>query len=231
VCFISGATECTLQSLIRWLARLIGWSENVVLCKPAVGAERLALERIGLSFSSVAWLITRKDGRLTSANPRQPPDLQVSPGDIAWQRWPDLLHSSYVVDPEWQRKFTIIWCSVVGVVAVASLPKLARSLRNGHSLKGFFGISEDLQKGGYISVACQDKLPSPLSNNRFTWIWCSITSVRYWTLPYINLAQSWLYFSQKRLSTWAWVFSLYYSCISRCHFTLHHKGCPSDIQS
>lgn len=97
------------------------------------------------------------------------------------------IYNSYVVDPEWQRKFTIIWCSAVGVVAIASLPKLARSVRNGRSLKGFFGISEDLQKGGYISVARQDKLPSPLSNNRFTRIWCSITSVRYWTLPYIEL--------------------------------------------
>lgn len=102
------------------------------------------------------------------------------------------IYNSYVVDPEWQRKFTIIWCSAVGVVAVASLPKLAGSLRNGRFLKGFFGISEDLQKGGYISVTCEDKLPPPRSNNRVTRTWSSVASVRYWTLPYIglNLAQT-----------------------------------------
>ncbi|KAL4078073.1 iron reductase [Scleroderma citrinum] len=112
--------------------------------------------------------------------PPIPPSLQI--------------YNSYVVDPEWQRKFTIIWCSAVGVVVVVSLPKLTQSLRNGRSLKGFFGVSEDLQKDGYISIVCEDRIPPSRSNHSVTRFWRSLMSVRYWTLPYIglNLAQTFI---------------------------------------
>lgn len=54
------------------------------------------------------------------------------------------IYNSYVVDPQWQLKFMTVWCSALGVASVASFPTLARSWKNGRSLKGFFGVSEDL---------------------------------------------------------------------------------------
>ncbi|KAG6331587.1 hypothetical protein ID866_7502 [Astraeus odoratus] len=98
------------------------------------------------------------------------------------------IYNSYAVDPQWQRKFTIVWCSAVVLVVTASIPKLVRSLQNGHPLKGLFGISENLQKGRYISGAYQVELPPrSIPRSRFTRLWHSITLTRHWTLPYVGL--------------------------------------------
>ncbi|KAI6042176.1 iron reductase [Pisolithus marmoratus] len=94
------------------------------------------------------------------------------------------IYNSYVVDPQWQLKFTTIWCTALGVAIVASLPTLVRSLRNGRSLKGILGVSEDLRKAGYAAIACEDK-PPPLRPRRGAGaVWRSLVSVRHWTLPY-----------------------------------------------
>ncbi|KAI6106198.1 iron reductase [Pisolithus croceorrhizus] len=107
------------------------------------------------------------------AAPQVPSNLQV--------------YDSYVTDPQWQIKFTKIWCSTLGAAIVVSLPTLIRSLRNGRSLKGFFGVSESLPKGEYAVVAGEDK-PPPLRPRRdAAAVLHSITSVRYWTLPYLGL--------------------------------------------
>ncbi|KIK15846.1 hypothetical protein PISMIDRAFT_16235 [Pisolithus microcarpus 441] len=97
------------------------------------------------------------------------------------------VYNSYVIDPEWQIKFTTIWCTALGAAIVVSLPTLIRSLRNGRSLKGFFGVSESLHKGEYAVVAGGDK-PPPLRPRRgAAAVLHSITSVRHWTLPYVGL--------------------------------------------
>ncbi|KIO06664.1 hypothetical protein M404DRAFT_15017 [Pisolithus tinctorius Marx 270] len=98
------------------------------------------------------------------------------------------IYDSYTVDPEWQLKFTTIWCTALGVAIVVSLPTFVRSLRNGRSLKGFFGVSECLGKGGYAAVAREDiPPPRPRPKRGAEAIWHSIASVRHWTLPYVGL--------------------------------------------
>ncbi|KAI0071226.1 hypothetical protein K474DRAFT_1652757 [Panus rudis PR-1116 ss-1] len=49
-------------------------------------------------------------------------------------------YNSYVTDPQWQRRFTIIWTSVLGLVVVLSLPRLVRAIRAGRAFVGLFGI-------------------------------------------------------------------------------------------
>ncbi|KAF9219855.1 iron reductase, partial [Gyrodon lividus] len=96
------------------------------------------------------------------------------------------IYNSYVEDPIWQRKFTIIWCSVLGLAIATSLPSLVRSLKNGRSLKGFFGVSEDLQKRGYTTTTNDEKLPLPPSYNASKFFY-SFSSIRQWSLPYVAL--------------------------------------------
>ncbi|KIJ64231.1 hypothetical protein HYDPIDRAFT_112190 [Hydnomerulius pinastri MD-312] len=96
------------------------------------------------------------------------------------------IYNSYVEDPKWQRKFTIIWCSALGLAIAASLPALIRSLKNGRSLKGLFGVSEDLQRRGYMPMGNDDKLP-PRQSAGVSRLWYSVVSIRQWSLPYVEL--------------------------------------------
>lgn len=52
-----------------------------------------------------------------------------------------LLHSSYVEDPKWQIKFTIVWVSVLGAFVLKASPRLWRRIRNGSIFKGILGMS------------------------------------------------------------------------------------------
>jgi hypothetical protein len=54
----------------------------------------------------------------------------------------NLCYSTGQIDQDWQRKFTIIWASVLAFSIVISLPLLVRALRRGTALKGLLGISE-----------------------------------------------------------------------------------------
>lgn len=49
---------------------------------------------------------------------------------------------SYVTDPPWQRKFSIIWPSVLTFFVVISLLHLVRSIRNGRAYTTLLGVSE-----------------------------------------------------------------------------------------
>ncbi|KAF8147881.1 ferric reductase like transmembrane component-domain-containing protein [Crassisporium funariophilum] len=53
-------------------------------------------------------------------------------------------YNSYVIDPLWQRTFSIIWPSTLAFFVLLSLPHLVRSIRNGRAYSTLFGISEDL---------------------------------------------------------------------------------------
>ncbi|KAF9241279.1 iron reductase [Melanogaster broomeanus] len=96
------------------------------------------------------------------------------------------IYNSYVEDPIWQGKFTTIWCSILALAIAASVPSLVRSLRNGRSLKGFFGVSEDLHRRGYTTMTDDEKL-SPPRISKASKFWYSAISVRQWTLPYVEL--------------------------------------------
>ena len=60
--------------------------------------------------------------------------------------------SSYVIDPQWQRKFTIIWPTVLGFFVLLSLPHLMRSIRDGHAYLTIFRILEDYTRGDYAAI-------------------------------------------------------------------------------
>ncbi|KJA24762.1 hypothetical protein HYPSUDRAFT_135732 [Hypholoma sublateritium FD-334 SS-4] len=58
-------------------------------------------------------------------------------------------YNSYVTDPLWQRKFSIIWPSVLAFFVLISLPHLVRSIRNGRAYTTILGVSEDLGAQAY----------------------------------------------------------------------------------
>lgn len=100
-------------------------------------------------------------------------------------------HSSYVEDPKWQIKFTIIWCSGVALALAVSVPSLVLGLRHGRSFKGITGISET---NGYQSAHSDDKEPPPTSRRgrRLVGAWNALVSPMHWspTKLELNLGQS-----------------------------------------
>ncbi|KAF8630478.1 hypothetical protein AX15_002894 [Amanita polypyramis BW_CC] len=52
-------------------------------------------------------------------------------------------YNSYVQDPKWQIKFTIVWTSVLGTFVIAASPRLLKRIRDGSLLAGAVGITED----------------------------------------------------------------------------------------
>ena len=58
-------------------------------------------------------------------------------------------HSSYVVDPQWQRKFSIIRPSVLSFFVVLVLPHLIRLIRNRRAYSSLLGVREDLSVQEY----------------------------------------------------------------------------------
>jgi ferric-chelate reductase len=100
-------------------------------------------------------------------------------------------YSSYVEDPKWQIKFTIIWCSGVALALAVSLQSLVLGLRHGRSLKGITGVSET---NAYQSAHSDDKEPPPTSRRgrRLVGAWNALVSPMYWSPPKLelNLGQS-----------------------------------------
>lgn len=56
------------------------------------------------------------------------------------------IHSSYVIDPPWQRKFSIIWPSMLAFFVFTSLLHLVRSIRNGRAYTTLLGVSEGVYR-------------------------------------------------------------------------------------
>ncbi|KIM36216.1 hypothetical protein M413DRAFT_449274 [Hebeloma cylindrosporum] len=100
-------------------------------------------------------------------------------------------YNSYLVDPQWQRKFSIIWPSVLGFFVLLSLPHLIRSIRNGQAYSTIFGIWEDYTgRGDYATIA----QPMLEPTRKRTGVLCRIEriiekfgSLFYWTLPGLGL--------------------------------------------
>ena len=102
----------------------------------------------------------------------------------------NLLLSSYLVDPQWQRKFTIIWPTVLGFFVLLSLPHLIRSIRNGQAYSTLFGILEDYTGRDYSALV----QPMRETERKRTSVLCRIEkviekfgSLFYWTLPGLGL--------------------------------------------
>lgn len=67
-----------------------------------------------------------------------------------------------MIDPHWQKTFSIIWATAVGAAIVFSSPHFLHAIKNGRAYQGLFGISEDLTapRGSYAPVAPSEKLAS-----------------------------------------------------------------------
>ncbi|KAJ3874658.1 iron reductase [Lentinula edodes] len=108
------------------------------------------------------------------------------------------VYNSYVIDPQWQTKFSIIWGSCLGASLLFAAPRLVRCIRNGQAFTGFFGIKEDWEgKGNYEAVTLNDSKKNntarrglsstPTVIRTIEGIISVIRSVSLWTLPGLGL--------------------------------------------
>ncbi|KIM37682.1 hypothetical protein M413DRAFT_448216 [Hebeloma cylindrosporum] len=99
-------------------------------------------------------------------------------------------YNSYLVDPQWQRKFTIIWPTVLAFFVLLSLPRIVRSVRNGQAYSTLFGVLDDYAGRDYAAIV----QPMRATERKRTSFLCRIEnvveqfgSVFYWSLPGLGL--------------------------------------------
>lgn len=91
-------------------------------------------------------------------------------------------YNSYVVDPQWARKFTIAWTSVVAAGVIVSLPHFYKSVRQGRAFTGIFGVTESWKTNQYVPV--EERRPSKQGSSRKFWIGVMrARAIFSWTLP------------------------------------------------
>ncbi|EMD32717.1 hypothetical protein CERSUDRAFT_118461 [Gelatoporia subvermispora B] len=95
-------------------------------------------------------------------------------------------YNSYVEDPIWQRKFSIVWASAIGVAVLVSVPHTAKALRSGRLFRGFFGVTEDVSGKRYTPVGAVDKDPIP-GKRKFSALCETLASPASWSLPGLEL--------------------------------------------
>ncbi|KAF8636062.1 hypothetical protein AX17_003827 [Amanita inopinata Kibby_2008] len=102
-------------------------------------------------------------------------------------------YNSYVEDPKWQIRFSIIWTSVLGGFVLVALPRIVTGIRNRSIFKGLFGIQENTME--YERVAEQPEADvhatyRDYSVNSPAWaarILNSLESIVYWSPPGLEL--------------------------------------------
>ncbi|KAH9943638.1 iron reductase [Amylocystis lapponica] len=95
-------------------------------------------------------------------------------------------YNSYVEDPKWQRKFSIVWACILGGAVLASLPHVVRSAKNGRLLRGFFGVSEDVTGKHYTPVNSTHKEQTH-RRGRISAIVQTSLSIFRWSLPGVEM--------------------------------------------
>ena len=75
----------------------------------------------------------------------------------------------------------------MGVAILASAPHLLNSLKRGRAFKGFFGISETLDRKHYRPILSEETILERKSH-KIAAILGSVASVRLWTLPGLELS-------------------------------------------
>ncbi|KAJ3711396.1 hypothetical protein C8R42DRAFT_616455 [Lentinula raphanica] len=112
------------------------------------------------------------------------------------------VYNSYLIDPEWQTKFSIIWASCLGASLLFAAPRLVRSIRAGRAFTGFFGIKEDWERSGKYEVIDSRRTSTTTSKKNSTrksysststlmrtaeGIISAMRSVALWSLPGLGL--------------------------------------------
>ncbi|KAF9072860.1 ferric reductase like transmembrane component-domain-containing protein [Rhodocollybia butyracea] len=108
------------------------------------------------------------------------------------------VYNSYLIDPEWQTKFSIIWGSCLGVAFLFASPRLVRAVRSGRLFTGFWGIREtwdgrgryevpvDKEKGTRTKTKMKTR-SGPTIWGKIDGISSAISSFSLWTLPGLGL--------------------------------------------
>ncbi|TDL19804.1 hypothetical protein BD410DRAFT_773506 [Rickenella mellea] len=100
------------------------------------------------------------------------------------------IYNSYIIDPIWQRKFTIIWASALGFSVLFALPRFIKSVRNGSVWNDVTGVLEnDAKERGYEPIVQRvteenGQFGSVRMINR---IRHRLSSLTLWTIPYVGL--------------------------------------------
>ena len=106
----------------------------------------------------------------------------LSPHVVIKLRFVVRLSSSYLVDPQWARKFTAIWTSVAAVSVLVSLPRLYKYAKQGRAFTGAFGVTELWKTKQYFPA--EERQPRKCGNPRKFWIGIGrARAVSAWTLP------------------------------------------------
>ena len=93
-----------------------------------------------------------------------------------------LLHSSYVTDPQWARKFTIAWTSVTAAGIIISLPRFYRYVREGRAFVDTFGVRESWKADHYVPV--EERQPGKRGASWKFWVGVMrARAIFAWTFP------------------------------------------------
>ncbi|PIL26372.1 transporter [Ganoderma sinense ZZ0214-1] len=96
-------------------------------------------------------------------------------------------YNSYAVDPQWQRKFSIIWASGIALATLVSIPHIARAFKTGRLFRGLItGVTENSKARSYAPAGTTEVDP-PRSRRRLSGIADTLWSVTLWSLPGIEL--------------------------------------------
>ncbi|KAJ7112851.1 iron reductase [Mycena crocata] len=110
-------------------------------------------------------------------------------------------YNSYVEDPKWQRRFTLMWCSVLGFCIFFAVPRVVRGLRSGAALAGMTGVrvgalyaplpSSDGDLSPQSTVVGDPlNISGPVLRPRKYWVYAAsslLSSYALWRIPGINL--------------------------------------------
>ncbi|KAH8108382.1 iron reductase [Phellopilus nigrolimitatus] len=107
------------------------------------------------------------------------------------------VYNSYVVDPVWQRTFSIVWAAVAVSAILISFPRLLKSFKNGQALTSVTGVWEDLRGRAYEPVAAAPpsarakktqvkRGKSGIVEKAKGWV-SKIKSFALWTAPLVGL--------------------------------------------
>ncbi|THH04361.1 hypothetical protein EW145_g5574 [Phellinidium pouzarii] len=105
------------------------------------------------------------------------------------------VYNSYVTDPIFQRKFSIVWGSIAGVAIILSLPHFVKSVRSGHLSRSIAGIWEDLHGWSYEPIAASRNVNSTGEKTgikrsfvkKFVELTSAAKSLALWTAPGLGL--------------------------------------------
>lgn len=97
--------------------------------------------------------------------------------------------SSYVIDPIWQRKFTLIWAACAGAAVLLALPHLVRTVRRGHTRSALVGITEDFRGRDYEPIRQPEgeRIPESRTYGVVHGVMSTLRGLSMWTAPHLGL--------------------------------------------